>query len=416
MTAPPAAPARASVLALLAFLAFVSLGLPDGLLGVAWPSMRGDFGVPLDALGVLAATQTAGYLTASFLSGRLLRVMPIGTVLALSTLAAAAALLGFAAAPAWPALLGFAVLAGLGGGAVDAGLNAYGARHFSARILNWLHACFGVGTTLGPLIVTAVLGAGQGWRWSYVLVGTAQLGLALTFFLTRRRWAGSASAGAAPAPDPARTRDTLRRPVVWLGMLTFFVYTGVEVVAAQWSYSLMTLERGVPPAQAGLAVSLYWGSLMAGRILFGTVAHRVPLVATLRACLVTSVVGALLFWLEPTPSLAVAGLMLIGGALAPVFASLVSLTPGRVGGAHADSAIGFQVAAAGLGGAALTALVGVLSRWGGLEVIGLSVTVLAALLLALYEGFVRVGGEGVGPGQATTGPLGATQVPDRGAG
>lgn len=399
MTPPSPAASRRPLLASLAFLAFVSLGLPDGLLGVSWPSMRGDLGVPLDALGLLAAVQTAGYLTSSFLSGRVLRVQPIGTVLALSTLAAAVALLGFALTPAWPLLLAFGFLAGLGGGAVDAGLNAYGARHFSARTLNWLHAFFGLGTTLGPLIVTAVLGSGNVWRWSYVIVGAAQLALALTFFLTRRRWVtATAPDGESAAPVPAaRTRETLRRPVVWLGMLTFFLYTGVEAVTAQWSYSLLTLGRGVPETAAGLFVSLYWGSLMVGRILFGAVANRVPLVSTLRLCLIASVAGALLFWLEPTRALSVAGLMMIGFFLAPIFASLISLTPGRVGQAHADSAIGFQVAAAGLGGAALTALVGILSRWGGLELIGASVTVLAALLLALYEVFMRVGGGETAP-------------------
>lgn len=393
---PPFSRSRRPLLVLLAFIAFISLGLPDGLLGVSWPSMRGDFRVPLDALGLLAAVSTAGYLTASFLSGRILRVLPIGTVLALSTLAAALALLGFALTPLWPLLLAFGFLAGLGGGAIDAGLNAYGARHFSARTLNWLHAFFGVGTTLGPLIVTGVLGSGNVWRWSYVIVGSAQLLLALTFFVTRNRWAGegegpSSGEGGARPLQAARTRDTLRRPVVWLGMLTFFFYTGVEAVTAQWSYSLLTLERDVPQATAGLYVTLYWGSLMVGRILFGLVANRVPLVPTLRLCLVASVLGALLFWLEPTRLLSVVGLMTIGFFLAPIFASLISLTPGRVGQAHADSAIGFQVAAAALGAAALTALVGVIARTGGLERIGLCIVVASVLLLALYEAFVRAG-------------------------
>lgn len=166
---------RRTLLALLAFLAFVSLGLPDGLLGVSWPSMRGAFDVPLTALGLLVGIQTAGYLVSSFLSGRVLRVMSIGSILALSTLAAALALLGFALTHSWPLLLAFGFLAGLAGGAVDAGLNAYGASHFSARVLNWLHASFGVGTTLGPLIVTAVLSSGSVWRWSYVIVGSGQL-------------------------------------------------------------------------------------------------------------------------------------------------------------------------------------------------------------------------------------------------
>ena len=380
-------------LALLAFLAFVSLGLPDGLLGVAWPSIRSGFGLPLDALGLLLAFTTAGYLTSSFFAGRILRVLPIGTVLALSTAAAATALLGYALTPIWPVMVLLGYLAGLGGGAVDAGLNAYGATHFSARTLNWLHAFFGLGTTLGPLIVTATLNAGLIWRWSYVVVGSAQVLLALTFFATRSRWQRVAETNAAEQGAPvaaARTRDTLSRPGVWLGMLVFFIYTGVEFIAGQWSYSLLTLERGVAAGAAGVWVSLYWGGLMVGRVLFGLIADRVPLAGTLRVCLAATVVGTLLFWLEPTRTLSLVGLVTIGFFLAPVFASLVSLTPARVGMAHADSAIGFQIAAAGLGGAALAGLVGVLSRSLGLWVVGASLLFFALLLLALYELMLRV--------------------------
>ena len=379
-------------LAALAFLAFISLGLPDGLLGVAWPSISTGFGLPLDALGILLAFTTAGYLTSSFLSGRILRVLPIGSVLALSTAAAATALLGFAFTPVWPVMVVLGFLAGLGGGAIDAGLNAYGAGHFSARTLNWLHAFFGLGTTLGPLIVTATLGAGLVWRWSYALVGSAQALLALTFFLTRGRWlrVDETAAEAAPPMSPARTRDTLRRPAVWLGMLVFFVYTGVEFVAGQWSYSLLTLGRGVEAAVAGVWVSLYWGGLMVGRVLFGVIADRVPLAQTLRVCIVAVTVGALMFWLEPTRTLSLVGLVMIGFFLAPIFASLISLTPARVGAAHADSAIGFQIAAAGLGGAVLTGLVGVVARALGLWVIGASILVFALVLLALYEALLRV--------------------------
>lgn len=399
---PKGSMSRSVLLALLAFLAFISLGLPDGLLGVAWPSIRTDFGVPLDALGLLVGCQTAGYLISSFVTGRILQAVGVGGMLAVSTVAAATALLGFAVTPYWPMLLACGVLAGLAGGAIDAGLNAYGAAHFSARTLNWLHAFFGVGTTVGPLIVTVVLASGSVWRWSYVIVGSAQLLLALIFFLTRKRWAPVAEPGGESSPRvrAARTRDTLRKPVVWMGMLTFFLYTGLEFVTAQWSYSLLTLHRGVPAATAGLLVSLYWGSLMVGRVLFGIVADRVPLVRTLRLCLVASIAGALLFWLEPTRLLSYIGLMTIGFALAPIFASLVSLTPRRVGLEHADNSIGFQIAAAGLGGAALVALVGVVAGTVGLEAIGAAIVALAVLLLALYEGFMRldparrVGGRG----------------------
>lgn len=389
---------RAALLALLAFLAFISLGLPDGLLGVSWPSMRLAFGVPLDALGTLVAFQTLGYLTSSSLSGRVLRVLPIGSVLALSTLAAALALLGFATVAYWPLLLACGFVAGLAGGAIDAGLNAYGARHFGARVLNWLHAFFGVGTTLGPLIVTAVLTSGAAWRWSYVIVGGAQLLLAATFFATRARWADAAIGAGGPAhrPAAARTRDTLRRPLVWLVMATFFVYAGSEFVVAQWSFSLLTLHRGESVATGGLLVSLYWGSLMVGRVLFGIVADRVPLTRTLTACLAASVAGALLFWLEPTRVLSFLGLMLIGAAFAPVFASLIVLTPRWVGPAHADNAIGFQIAAAGLGGASLTAAVGFIAEAAGLATIGVSVLVLALVLLGLYRVVVWRGRAGEG--------------------
>ncbi len=378
-------------LSLLAFLAFISLGLPDGLLGVAWPSIRAGFGLPLDALGVLLAFTTAGYLTSSFFAGRILRVLPIGSVLALSTAAAATALLGYALTPVWPVMVALGYLAGLGGGAVDAGLNAYGATHFSARVLNWLHAFFGLGTTLGPLIVTAVLGAGLVWRWSYVVVGSAQVLLAVTFFMTRGRWLKVAETTASDKPPvvPARTRDTLSRPVVWLGMLVFFIYTGVELIAGQWTYSLLTLERGVAAGAAGVWVSLYWGGLMVGRILFGFIADRVPLASTLRVCMLGVTAGSLSFWLEPTRALSLVGLVLIGFFLAPIFASLISLTPARVGDAHADSAIGFQIAAAGLGGATLVALVGVLARSLGLWVVGASLVFFALLLLGLYEVLLR---------------------------
>src|SRR5690606_29659316 len=264
--------------------------------------------------------------------------------------------------------------------------------HFSARVLNWLHASFGVGTTLGPLIATAVISSGNLWRWSYVIVGCGQLLLAATFLANRRRWSRvpDTTGAARPPVKPVRTRETLRRPVVWLGMLTFFAYAGVELVTAQWSYSLLTLHRGLPVSTAGLLVSLYWGSLMAGRVLFGIVADRVPLVRTLRLCIASSVAGALLFWLEPTPFVSYVGLMLIGFSLAPVFASLISLTPRRVGAEHANNAIGFQIASAGLGGATFTAVVGLVAASAGLEVIGASLVVMALFLLAAYEALMRV--------------------------
>src|SRR5215475_777443 len=163
------------LLVALAYLGFVSIGLPDGLLGVAWPSIRASFGLSLDALGALLVMFTMGYLLSSFSSGRLLMHINVGSLLALSCLATAASLLGYALSPRWSMMVALGMLAGLGAGAIDAGLNTYAATHFSPRSVNWLHACYGVGATVGPLIMTSVLMADRPWQWGYGFVGVWQL-------------------------------------------------------------------------------------------------------------------------------------------------------------------------------------------------------------------------------------------------
>ena len=200
MESPTSEPKR--LVAPLAALAFVSLGLPDGLLGVAWPSMRVFFGVDLQALGGLLVATTAGYVASSFSSGRLLRQVNLGTVLAASCLLTASGLLGYAAASHWPVVLALGVVLGVGAGAIDAALNTYVATHHGARTLNWLHACFGIGAASGPLMMTAVLQRGSTWQRGYVIVGIAQIALATCFALTFRAW--PRGDGLAPSADSER--------------------------------------------------------------------------------------------------------------------------------------------------------------------------------------------------------------------
>ena len=373
----------------LAFAAFVGLGLPDGLLGPSWPSIRAGFGVSLDALGALATATIAGYLMSSSLSGAILRVMSLGAVLGLSTGAAAAALLGMAAAPAWPLLLACGFVAGASGGAIDAGLNAYGAAVFDRRTMNWLHAAFGFGAAIGPLVVAGVLASELSWRWSYALAGGAQALLAVLFVATRRGFDRVDPTTDAPPAPSAPASATLRQGRVRLGMAVFFLYSGVEFATAQWSYSLLVLERGMAPGTAGILVALYWGALTAGRIAFGFVADRVDPVRMLRLCLAGVAAGALVLWLEPVPFSGAVGLVAMGALLAPVFATLTSLTPARVGAAHADAAIGFQIAAAGAGGAVLTVAVGWLAERFGLAIAAPLLLAATLLLLAAHEALAR---------------------------
>lgn len=380
------------VVLVLAFVGFVSLGLPDGLLGVAWPSLRASFGQSLEALGPLLVALTAGYVGSSFASGRALARFGVGGLLALSALLTAASLLGWTMATHFSVVVALGTVAGMGAGAIDAGLNTHMARHYSPRTLNWLHACYGVGAAAGPALMTGLLAAGRPWQSGYRLVAAGQLVLALGFFVTRRQWTDGE-----PAADPRRApatpaRATLRLAPARFGMLLFFLYVGLEASAGVWAYSLLTEARGVPLAQAGAWVSAYWASLTAGRVAFGFVAVAAPLAQLLRGCLAVIAMGAGLLALDAGGAATLAGLVLLGLGCGPVFPSLVAATPARVGVAHAANAVGFQIAAAGVGASLVPAGIGALAAAWGLAWIPLALLALAAALLAVHEGLARSAG------------------------
>jgi len=377
----------------IAYSGFIVLGLPSGLLGVAWPSIRESFGISLDAVGTLLIAATVGYLLSSFSSGPVISRVGIGTFLMVSSIMAGVGLLGYSLAPAWWVMVLLGVLTGMGGGAVDAGLNTYFATNHSASLMNWLHACFGLGAALGPVVMTAVFSVGQSWRWGYVLVGVLQGLLALCFGVTLDRWrlAGPKSSQAGPSSpaDRVSSGDTLRLPAVWFGIALFFIFTGIEGTAGQWPYTLFTEARSVAPSTAGFWVSIYWGSLTVGRIVFGIVADRLRIVSLLRGCMLGVILGSAFVWWNVTDTLGFLGLALIGFSVAPLFPSMVSDTPKRLGAAHAPNAIGFQVSAASLGIAILPGLAGVLAENLGLEVIGPFLLIVSTAMFLLHETIVH---------------------------
>jgi fucose permease len=380
----------------LTYISFISLGLPDGLLGVAWPSIRTFFNLPLDALGALLVMFTIGYLLSSFSSGRLLARLNVGALLSLSCLATAVSLLGYALTPHWWIMVALGLLSGLGAGAIDAGLNTYAAKHFSARSVNWLHACYGIGAMIGPFIMTSVLAAYHPWQRGYVIVGIGQLALAICFGMTSKLWANNKrEAGlahddhtkleSAVSASPISPTSTLRLPITWLSIAIFFVYSGIEAAAGTWAYTLFTESRGVPMMMAGTWVSVYWGCLTAGRLLSGFAISFVPVRLLLRYCIVGIALGAGLIWLNFTSFISFVGLALMGLASAPIFPSLIATTPERLGEAHTANVVGFQIAAAMLGAALLPSLLGVLADGFGLEIVAPTLLVAAVLLLAVYE-------------------------------
>lgn len=384
----------------IAFLAFIALGLPDGILGVAWPSMRADFSVPLDALGALLAAAVAGYALSSFSCGLLLKRMRIGTLLAASTWLTAASLAGYALSPGFPALLSAAFLAGLGGGAVDAALNTYTAVRFRARGLNWLHASYSLGGFLGPVAMSGVMALGGPWRWGYALAALVQTLLGAVFLATRRAWeaphADRQPAFADPAPvtgtaGPSAAsgyRETLSRGKVWIGILAFLAYSGLEFSVAQWGFTLLTQGRGLVAAKAALWISVYWGAFLCGRVLAGLspLGDRSRLL--LRFCPLGMLAGAGLAAAGGSGPVTLAGLAVMGISLAPVYPAMVSITPARLGMRDAANAMGFQVAAATLGVALIPGLIGIAANRLGVEMIGwcwLGAVVLVQFALALMS-------------------------------
>ncbi len=378
---------------LLAILAFICLGLPDGILGVAWPSIRKTFDLPLSALGSLLFAAMAGYLASSFTSGWLVQKLGLARLLLVSNVLVLASLLGFATAPVWPVMVASGVLAGLGAGGIDAGINAYAAAMFSPRVVNWMHASYGVGATLGPLLMTGVLQAGLAWRWGYGLVAIVLATLATGFLKSSDLWNVAPAAESVPPVPPASLRETLARPVVRFNIALFFLYTGIEATAGQWTYSLVTEARGISPMRAGVWASAYWFSLAAGRIILGALAGRVRPDSLLRAGMTSASLGTLALWSNAGETVTFLGIALTGFSLAPIFPLLISLTPERVGSVHSNNAIGFQISAAYLGAAALPAAVGTLSMTRSLEIVGPLLFTATIALLLLNELATRSAGK-----------------------
>jgi fucose permease len=372
-------------LVLLSGLAFISLGLPDGLLGVAWPSIRAFFGRDLDALGSLLIAATGGYVASSFASGRLLRHVNLGVVLAVSCLLTAIALVGYVASLHWALLVALAVVLGLGGGAIDSALNTYAATNHGPRTLNWLHACYGIGAALGPVVMTAVLSRGMPWQRGYAIVGFAQLVLAGGFALTLKMWPRTSGTDRAAGESAATIRATLTLPAARLAIAAFIAYAGVEASFGAWTYTLLTASRGMSPIEAGAAVSLFWGSLTAGRLLAASGGGLVAVDRMLNVAVAAVAVGTAIVWVSETPTWTLLGVAIVGCGCGPIFPTLVATTPARLGTAHTANAVGLQIAAAALGLSLVPALVGIVADAVGVETIATLLAALAGMLVVVYR-------------------------------
>lgn len=370
----------------IAFLAFIGLGMTSGLLGLAWPSMRQEFGLPLDSVKILFVVQTAAYTVASFSIGRLMARFGSGVTLLTGMALMGLTMFGLAASSQWVSVIAVILVFGFGSGVLDAGLNLYMATYHSARQMSWLHASFGVGITIAPLIMTAVLQREFGWHAGYAIVGIILIPIIMLLAFTRRLWRREGFQTAEDKPVlRASFGATLRLPTVWFGMATFLAYVGVEIGIGQWAYTVLTQSRGIDTGTAGILVSIYWGVFTGGRIFFGIVANRFKIESLLRCCMLGVIVGAGLFWWNPIGVVGILGLLIIGAAQAPVFPLLMTATAQRVGLANTDNTISLQMGAVGIGSAILPGLIGTIGENYGLEKMTAAFAIMAVVVFIFHE-------------------------------
>lgn len=388
----PAISNRRLLLLIIAYVGFISLGLPDAITGVAWTQVRDDFQQPQAALGLISLSLGCGYFVSSFFAGQLSQRLGIGLLLASSSFLVALAMLQISVAPWFWLFLVCILLWGLGSGAIDSGLNHFAASHFSARHMNWLHACYSLGATLGPFVMTAAIFFGKSWQLGYAIIGGLVLLLEVTFAATLRLWNDGSVAAPEQQAAPVSMAATLQRPLVWLQIAIFALYTGLEFMVGNWTATILTEARHFPKETAGILVGVYYGSIGIGRVFLGGISDWLGVDRLLRGGTLAAVVGTLLFAFPPLPWLGIAGLVLLGLGLAPIFPCLMSRTPARLGANYAAHAIGFQVSAATIGGAAFPALAGVVAQKIGLETVTQLSVGLAVGILLLHEVLLRSSG------------------------
>lgn len=361
----------------LSITTFAFLGMPKAAFGIAWPSVAGDLGRSIGDLGLVIAVYVIGYFLSSVATGGLSRRFQMGPPLMVAAGLATVSLIGYSVATSWVGLLVAAAGLGLAGGIIDAGVNAVVAVRHGARAMGMLHAGFGVGATLGPLMMTTLIETNSSWRFGFVMLAVGQGALALLFLKTQSRW----DVVIDPV-DSVRSARPGRRGVMRGALVVFALYSGVEVGTGQWAYSLLTEGRGLSTAAAGLAVTAFWGALTLARLGLGLGGHRVAVHRLLGASSTLALVGVGALWLNPVSWAGPAGLVVVGFALGPIFPLQTTLTPSRVGVAYTPTAVGYQLAAATVGAVAIPGGLGILVSNLGLEVVG-AVLVVTTILLAV---------------------------------
>ena len=352
-----------SLLLAVIYLAFIGLGLPDSLLGAAWPMIYPQFGVPVSSMGLISMIISAGTILSSLNSSRLTRALGAGKVTLLSTVLTALALLGFGMSRSLWQLCFWAVPYGLGAGSVDAALNNYVALHYASRHMNWLHCMWGVGTIIGPSLMSAALTGGHGWSGGYLLTALVQGLIVAVLLLSLPLWGRPTSGNGSETETVALSlREVLAIPGAKEVMLCFFGYCALESTAGLWAASYLTLARDIPAETAAGFAALFYLGITAGRAVSGWIAPHLGDDGMIRLGLWGIGLGLAALLLPGPAAVSLAGLVIIGLGCAPIYPSIIHSTPAHFGAHRSQAVIGVQMASAYVGSMAMPPLFGLMAR------------------------------------------------------
>lgn len=374
-------------LILLVFVAFISLGLPDAVLGVAWPSLRLDFGRSLGEISYILIPGAVGYFSSGAVGGLMMQKLGVGRLLGISTGLVTLGLMTYAVTPNLWVMIPAAFVIGIGSGAVDAGLNFYAADKFSVRTMSWLHAFFGVGAMLGPVIMSTTLGAGASWRWGYAIIASVTLILTVTFFWNARKFDDDIHTEARTGQRAPLTASAVARmPLVWLQISIFFVMTAAEVIPSVWTTTVLIDRFDFAQENAGIWAGVYWGTQAVGRFTLPVVTRNIPTARIIQTAPFGILAGSVLMLMNDSWAYRI-GIMVVAFSNAVMFPMLMSLTPGRLGRAASVHAIGWQVSAATIGGALVPSITGFVADATGAVSISIVMVILAITLILLESAF-----------------------------
>lgn len=367
------------------YLAFISLGLPDSLLGSAWPTMYIQFDVPISYAGIISMIIAGGTIISSLQSDRLTKWLGTGKVTAISVATTAVALLGFSFTHSFRVLCLWAIPYGLGAGSVDASLNNYVALHYKSRHMSWLHCMWGVGATAGPYIMGIALSAGHGWNMGYRYIGIIQVILTSVLIFSLPLWKGRTEETEVEElqTDPAENgkkvlsvREILKISGAREVMLCFFCYCALEQTTGLWASSYLSLHKGIPAETAAAFASLFFIGITVGRAISGFVTMKLNDIQMIRLGQGIIVAGIVAMILPGSNILAMAGLVLIGLGCAPIYPCVIHSTPAHFGADKSQAIIGVQMAFAYIGTMLMPPLFGMIAR-------GISVALLPFYLFAI---------------------------------